>query len=312
MSEPKVIALCGSRFALPALQQLVFFKQLKVVAIPENCEEMIENTKLVLTGTGIPVMVLQKKTFEKKITEAIKTHEVDTGLILSFSYKIPPSVYQLPLKGFYNVHPGLLPAYRGADPVFQQIRNKEKNAGVTIHKVDHDFDTGPVVISEMIRLNPEDTYGILNEKLSYTAAKLTGTLLKLLSFDITIPSRTQDESKAVYYRKQVAADVSINWQVMDAATIIALVNACNPWNKGAVTKLNNKVIRILEASCTDWPQMPEKIPGTIIAIDDRGLVVAALNNQAVFVQLIYIDEGFLLAKRLKQFGVMPGVRLGLV
>ena len=56
----------------------------------------------------------------------------------------------------------------GPDPVFHQIRNKEKNAGVTIHKVDDDFDTGPVVINEMIRLDPADTHGTLNERLSYT------------------------------------------------------------------------------------------------------------------------------------------------
>ena len=310
MSEPRVIALCSSHFALPVLQQLAFFKQLAVVAIPEDAEEMIDNTKMVLTGIGIPVLAVSKKTFVKKITEVINIHAVDTGLILSFPYKIPSSLYTLPVKGFYNIHPGLLPAYRGPDPVFQQIRNKEKYAGVTIHKLDDDFNTGPVVVSEKIRLEPDDTYGILNEKLSYTAAKLTGNLLKLLSFDIAIPSRPQDEAKARHYQKQMDADVSINWQVMNAAAIIALINAGNPWNKGAITKLNNKIIRVMEATCIEAPAPTPQPPGTIIAIDERGLVVAAINNQAVCVQLIYIDEGFLLAKRLTQFGVMPGARFG--
>lgn len=312
MSEPRVIALCGNRFALPALQQLAFLKQLVAVAIPEQFEEMIENTKMILTGANIPVVELPQKTWIKKITEAIKTHTVDTGLMLTFPYRIPSSLYKLPAKGFYNVHPGLLPAYRGPDPIFQQIRNKEKNAGVTIHKLDDDINTGPVVVSEKVGLDPDDTYGILSEKLSYTAAKLTGTLLKLLSFDLEIPSRPQDESKAKHYQKQVDRDVCINWQVMDASTIIALINACNPWNKGAITKLNNKIIRVMEAYCTDLAATPAQIPGTIIAIDERGLIVAALNNQSVCVQLIYIDEGFLLAQRLKQFGVMPGAKFGLV
>lgn len=307
MSEPRVIALCGSRFALPALQQLAFFKQLAAVAIPEECEEMIENTKLVLTGAGVPVVEVSKKNFEKKITQAINIHSIDTGLMLTFPYKIPPSIYKLPANSFYNVHPGMLPAYRGPDPVFQQIRNKEKYAAVTIHKVDEDFNTGAVVVSEQIKLEPDDTHGILYEKLSFTAAKLTGTLLKLLSFDIAVPSRPQDEAKARYYQKQVGSDVSINWQVMDAPTIIAVINASNPWNKGAITKLNNKIIWLMEAVCIEGIDMPAP-PGTIITIDERGLVVAALNNQSVCIQIIYIDEGFLLAKRLKQFGVVPGTR----
>jgi hypothetical protein len=56
MSEPRVIVLCGSRFALPALQQLAFFKQLAAVALPADAEEMIDNTKLVLTGAGVPLI----------------------------------------------------------------------------------------------------------------------------------------------------------------------------------------------------------------------------------------------------------------
>ena len=312
MSEPRVIVLCSSRLALPSIQQLAFFKQLAVVVIPVEYKEMIRDTRTVLTGMGIPVLPLPEKTWKKKITEAIRTHAVDTGLMLSFSYKLPVALYQLTTRGFYNVHPGPLPAYRGPDPVFQQIRNKEKTAEVTVHKVDKDYNTGPVVVSEKIKLHPDDTYGMLNEKLSYTAARLTGTLLKLLSFDLAIPSRAQDESKAIYYKKQVAADVSINWRVMDADSIIALINAGNPWNKGAFTRLKNKIIRFMEAFIAEWPEQELPAAGTIMAIDERGLLVAALNNKVVCVQLIYTDEGFLMAKRLKQFGVMPGNRFDMI
>jgi hypothetical protein len=67
----------------------------------------------------------------------------------------------------------------------------------------------------------------------------------------------------------------------------------------------------MEAVCIDGTDGPSA-PGTIITIDERGLVVAAINNQSVCIQVIYIEEGFLLAKRLKQFGVLPGARFGLV
>lgn len=304
--------LCSTRFALPALREFAFFNILAAVAIPRYCDEMIENIDGILTGTGIPVIELDKETFADRLREAIEENDVNLGLVMTFPYKIPSAVYELPSKGFYNIHSGPLPQYRGADPVFQQIINREKHAGVTIHKLDGGIDTGPLVMSEMLKIDPSDTYGLLTTKLAKLAAKLTGTLTKLLSLELAIATRPQDESKAVYYQKQVASDVSINWQVMEAAAIIALINACNPWNKGAITKFNNKMIRLLEASYIDWLQTPEQIPGTIITIDDRGLVVAALNNQAVCVQLIHIDEGFLLANRLKQFGVVPGARFSIV
>lgn len=61
----------------------------------------------------------------------------------------------------------------------------------------------------------------------------------------------------------------------------------------------------------DWPEKYEHIHRTIIIFDESEWLVATLDNQAIAVQLVYIDEGLLLAKRLKQFGVVPGARLGL-
>jgi hypothetical protein len=62
----------------------------------------------------------------------------------------------------------------------------------------------------------------------------------------------------------------------------------------------------------DWPEKYEHIPRTIKIFDESEWLVATLNNQAIAVQLVYTDEGFLLAKRLKQFAVVPGASLGLV
>lgn len=307
MAEPRILLLCSSRFAVLSMQSMIFFKQLAVVCVPSHCDEMIEGTKQLLKDTGVPLVILRRNSFEKKLIELIGKYKIDTGMIITFSFKLPASVYKLPANGFYNIHPGPLPQYRGMDPVFQMIRKREKNAGVTLHKVDSDFDTGPVVINEMIRLDPNDTHGMLNEKLAMVAAKLTGVLIKLLGLGIEIPLKVQDESKAVYYKKHGQADVCINWHVMEARSVIALINACNPWNKGAITKLNGKIIRLMEAA---WIESPgtEQLPGTILGIDDRGIIISSLNNEAVLASLIYMDEGFLLGKRLLQWGFRPGAR----
>jgi len=110
---------------LPAIRELAFFNMLAAVAVPRYCDEMIENVDVVLTGTGIPVIELDKETFTDRVLEAIEENEVNLALVMTFPYKIPSSVYKLPAKGFYNIHPGPLPQYRGHDPVFQQLKNKE-------------------------------------------------------------------------------------------------------------------------------------------------------------------------------------------
>ncbi len=192
MGNIKIILLCSTRFALPAIRELAFFNILAAVAIPRHCDEMIENIDIVLTGTGIPVIELNKETFADRIREAIEENEVNLGLVMTFPYKIPSSVYDVPSKGFYNIHPGPLPQYRGNNPVFQQLKNKEKHAGVTVHKLDEEINTGPLVMNEMLKIDPSDTYDLLTTKLANLAAKLTGIVVKLVSFDIPIPSRPQN------------------------------------------------------------------------------------------------------------------------
>jgi methionyl-tRNA formyltransferase len=308
MSETKIILLCGSRFAMPVMQELVFFKQLAVVAVPRDNDEIKEYVNFVLTGTGIPVLELEKSSFVKQLTDAIRDHEVDLGLMMTFGYILPASVYELPAKGFFNVHPGPLPGYRGADPVFQQIINKEQQAGVTIHKLAEGLDTGPVVLQQMMRIETSDSYGIVVSKLAQLAAGMVRVLLKLATYGLTIPSRAQDESKAAYFKKQKPADITIDWEDMDADTIIALINACNPWNKGAVTKINRQIIRLLEAEKLTENSSSQKTAGHIISIDESGMIISTINNQAIRVSLIYTEEGFFSSLRMQRPGLMPGGR----
>jgi methionyl-tRNA formyltransferase len=304
--QTKILFLCSSRFAIAVLQELAFTQRIAAVVIPAHCDEMIEHVTAVLNGTNIPIIKVTRETVEKELIKTINKYEVNVGIIMTFSFLIPKAVYALPAKGFFNIHPGPLPQYRGADPIFQQLKNREKNAGVTIHKVDGRFDTGAVVIKELIKIDDTDTYGILTSKLSQVATRLTRTLTKMISFDFAVPAKEQDEATATYYKKQSSSDVIINWTMMDADTIVALINACNPWNKGAITRLNNKIIRLLEAEKLPFDNTINATAGAIISINDNGLRIATNDNETINIAIIYIDEGFITAKRLTKLKLLQG------
>lgn len=308
MNDIKVILLCSSRFAFPAMHELLFSGRLCAVAIPEQCDEMLEQTVTLLKNTGVPVLALQKNNFAEKLLHAITQYGIDLGLVMSFSFRIPEQVYATAPCGFFNLHPGPLPSYRGADPVFHQIKNRDNRAAVTLHKLDAQYDTGDIVAMEMIPLHPADTHGILTTRLSVVAARLVGVLLKLILFKAQVPGRKQDEARAMYYKKQTAADITINWQTMDAASIVALINACNPWNKGAVTKIQNTMVRFLLAEPKENNGTKEVLPGTILSFENSHMTVAAFNNSCIEVKLIYIDEGFLPPAQLRFKGILPGMR----
>lgn len=304
----KILLLCCSRFAFPAMQQLAYFNQLGAVLIPAHLEEMIEQTKDLLKSTGIPVITSTKNEFEEKACSAINQYQVNLGLVLTFSFIIPSKVFSLPMKGFFNVHPGPLPAYRGADPIFHQVKNREKYAGVAIHKVDDGADSGDIVLQERIPLHADDTYGLLSEKLAALAVKLTGTLVNVLSMGFPAPAKPQDESKAHYYPKQSNKELAIDWHTQDADSIIALINACNPHNKGAATKINAKLIRLLQSENIPYDHDEPQPPGTILYLDDEYMDIAVIGGQALRVRFIYVEEGFLTPDTLRKLGLAPGMR----
>lgn len=308
MTTLKVLLLCSTRFALPAMRDLLYSGSLAAVVIPEHGEEMIEEVRSLLNAPGISVIAVNKENNSSELKKAIKKYDAALVMMLTYPFKISKEIYSLPLNGFFNFHPGPLPEYRGPDPVFQQVLRREAFAGVTVHRVDEGMDTGPVVIKEMLRTDPADTYGILNNKLAELAAKLAGILLKMAALDLPIPSKPQDESKARYFKRQTSADIVIRWDTMDAESIIGLIHACNPWNKGAVTSVNNKIIRLLDAEKTGSKNTEEKLPGTVIAADAESLTVAAINGECIRIGYVYIDEGFMKAGRLTAIGVNRGSR----
>jgi methionyl-tRNA formyltransferase len=308
MSELKIILLCSNRFALPAMHQLLFFNQLKAVAIPSQCEELLIQAQHALGGSGVPVIIINKEDVAQQLEQSISQYDINIGLIMTFGYKLPSSVFLLPAKGFYNVHPGLLPEYRGPDPIFQQIKNKEKFAGITIHKLDEGIDTGPILIKERIPLEVTDTHGLLTTKLSDAAAVQVNILMKLIGFNVPLHAKEQDKKIAKYYERQTAWDVTIHWEDMDASAIIALINACNPWNKGAVAKINNRVIRLLNAGKIMENTSTIKEAGYIISFSEEGILVSTIHNEVILITTMYVDEGFLTANHLKRLGVQTGSR----
>ena len=310
MSEIKAILLCGSNIAIPVIRDMLFNQQIAAVVIPQHCTDFVTQIQQLLKNSGIPIVLVNRQNVTDLLQQTIQKYKPVLGLVFTFSFKIAAVVYTMPEQGFFNVHPGPLPAYRGPDPIFQQILNKEPYAGISIHKLDDCLDTGPLVLSDKIHLASTDTYGMLTKKLGQLATGMTGTLMKMAGFGSQIPCRKQDHSKARFYKRQSATDITINWQTMDAASVIALINACNPWNKGAVTALNNNIIRLLVAHAEDVLPASTEAAGTILSFDDNGMKVATVAGQAIVVRMIYTDEGFLMANRLQDFGVIPGAMLG--
>lgn len=306
MSDIKILLLCNNKIAFPALRELLFYKQVAAIIIPSANKEVIASAKELTENLQVEVITADRKNFSQKIKDAVVAYKPAAALVMTFPYIITPELITLLPKGFINFHYGRLPEYRGPEPIFAQVKNREMKPGLAVHVVTDGVDCGPVIVSETVSFSEDDTYGMLRNKLAGAGAKVVSTVMKILSFGSIVPATPQDESKATYYQKPSAADLMIDWQTMDSAAIKALVNACNPWNKGCGTRLHEQVIGITEVEIRSAGELKEK-PGTIVMLDnEKGLGVFTCDNKVIKVNIIYTEEGFKTGSRLTETGIKAG------
>ena len=304
MEQVSFIVLCNDRIAIPALRLLDFHRQLKAVVVPARNREFAEELKEVL-DPGL-ITQIKKSNWKQEVEKLFLERKPVAGLLMTFPWRLEKELLAIPGRGFMNFHYGLLPAYRGSDPLFFQLRNEEPFAGLCIHKVGEEMDRGEIVMEEKIQLKEGTTYGWLKSRLSILGASMAGKLSEIMSFSERLPGRKQNEAEAHWYAKPLVNDVLIKWQELKAQSIIALINACNPWNKGAGTMINGLGIRILEAEVSENAVPENMAAGKIVLLNSGTVEVATLDGKLIRLKIIYTPEGFMSASRLGEYGIKQG------
>lgn len=306
MSDTKILVLCNNRLAVPAIQELHFFGHLSAVIIPAINKDVIASVEEILQQHPVPLIKVNKKNFEAETLRYIRENNPQAGMVMTFPYKLSEEVFTAMPRGFYNFHYGPLPQYRGPEPIFAQLKNGESRAGLNVHLIDELIDGGPIVMEEKIIIEPADTYGMVQTKLSYLGAKLAGLLIRTLEYSSFVPSRRQDEAKASYYHRPTLKDVFINWKEMNSSEILSLVKACNPWNKGAGTRIKNFTISLLEVEITEKEITENITPGTIVCLNSTGLFISTKDGRLIKASIFYCPEGFMSGEKLMNFGIKVG------
>ena len=164
-------------------------------------------------------------------------------------------------KKLFNIHPGSLPKYRGASPIFWQMKNGEATLGLTIHFINERYDAGEIVWSREINNEAHFSFGMVEYIFSNLLIEGVNHILSHGIDSLFTTGVKQNENDAVTYKKPTLKDVLINWQTMQANEVVNLVRACNPWNKGAIAVYNGMEVKVIDAELSDVET--EKMPGTI-------------------------------------------------
>lgn len=177
----------------------------------------------------------------------------EVGVLASFGVIIPSEILNFPRMGILNVHPSLLPKYRGATPVPSAILAGEKQTGVTIIKLDKEVDHGPIVAQTKEEVRPGDTARSLLERLFAIGAKMLIPILPNF-VEGKIELCEQDHSMATFTKRFSRENGQINWQ-KSPEYLERFIRAMFPW-PGAFTYItlntkhltqNTRRLKILKA-----------------------------------------------------------------
>jgi len=181
---------------------------------------------------------------EAAVVAELASFQPDFIVVAAYGQILPQSVLDIPRYGCLNIHPSLLPRFRGAAPVAAAILAGDEFTGVSIMLMDSGLDTGPVLARAQIPISPQDTTGSLTDKLSRVAAQLLQEVLVYRAKGEITP-QLQNEAEATYSSELTKKDGEIDWH-QPAIDIWRRVRAFQPW-PGCYTTWQGKRLEIIEA-----------------------------------------------------------------
>lgn len=310
MTAFRIGVLCNNRMALQAIGQLLFTKMLYTVVVPFNNTDLLQECRQLLAGSGVGVTAVEQSQLTDTFRGWASAGSVQAVFLMTFPWRIPGKALEVFPERVFNFHYGLLPEMRGADPVFESIRQQKQETGITVHVATARLDKGPVVHQRRLALDKDMTHGMLCTKLGALGAQMCAeNWLRLLASGQSPPAAAQQEDNAAYYGRPQLKDVVINWNSMDSKMVHALVRACNPWNKGAYAAVKGWNMRICGFSFTGKDSTAGTLPGTITKADaSEGIEIACNDGKTLRVDTFYTDEGIFDGKKLAQLGLCAGDR----
>ena len=222
--------------------------------------------KQVAVELGLPV--LQPETLrDENVVAELRALRPEAGVVAAYGEILRRVVLEIPPLGYLNIHPSLLPLYRGPSPVTAAILAGDSMTGVSVMLLERAMDSGPILAQASVPIEPLARTGSLTEQLFELGSDLLAGVLPLYAAGELQP-QPQDHERATITRMLAREDGRVDW-TLPAAAIERAVRAYDPW-PGAWTIANGQSVKILRASVE--AQTGPEPPGTVL--DTPGLVVA--------------------------------------
>ena len=294
MDHLRIIFMGTPEFAVPSLEKLVDggYNIIAVITAPDKPSgrgmQMNESAvKKYASSKGLKILQPEKLKNPDFINELKELH-ADLQVVVAFRM-LPEIVWNMPPMGTINLHGSLLPQYRGAAPINWAIINGEKQTGVTTFKLQHEIDTGDILLQEKISIGEEENAGQLHDRMMMIGAEL---LLETVNELVNNTLREVAQSHASHITpgtlhhapKIFNEDCKIKWQ-KSVDEIYNLVRGLAPY-PGAFTFLQGKKIKVF-SSKKEYSNTT-KNPGELIT-DNKTFLKFTCNNGYIHVMELQLE-----------------------
>ena len=265
----RVVFMGTPEFAVPSLGHLIL-NQYQIAAVYTQPDKPAGRGRSLVP----PPVKRAALTWELPVVQpvSLKRSEVvaqladfhpDVIVVAAFGQILPQSVLDIPRYGCINIHPSLLPRFRGASPVAAAILAGEEFTGVSIMLLDRGLDTGPVLTRAAVPISLQDNTGSLTDKLSQVAARLLPEVLVHWVRGEIAP-QPQNEAEVTYCGQFTKEEGEIDWN-LPAIDIWRRVRAFNPW-PGCYTRWKGRQLKVIEA--VPLPEGGAFEAGRAVALDE--------------------------------------------
>lgn len=260
----KIVFFGTSNIALPVLERLARENEIAAVVTQPDAptgrkQEMSESPVSVL-ATELKVKMLKPATVKNNTLLRLELMNInaDVFIVVSYGKIIPSDILSIPPHGVLNIHPSLLPKYRGATPIRGPLLKGDFLTGTSIMVMDEEMDHGPILAQEKVSIDPSDNYISLEQRLARASAELISRVLPEYILGKLQPT-PQNHEKATYTTILKKEDGRIDW-TKTAQQIYNQFRAYYPW-PGIWTTWNRKKLKITD--CRPTSGISQNVPGTI-------------------------------------------------
>lgn len=274
---PKLVFFGSSDLSVAILDELEQLKMAPVAVVTQPDRPQGRRAKLAATPVKDWAYARDIQVFDAQAEDPEQFYrnlseiKADAFLTAAYGEYLPKKVLNLPEKGSLNVHPSLLPKYRGASPVQTAIIEGESISGVTLMLMDEKMDSGPILAQREVTIPENITSGEMMDVMADESRYLIRTALPQY-FAGELEARAQDDSEATYSRTFTREDGRVDFS-KSAQEIHNQIRGLTPW-PGVFAYMNGRRVKLHSSILSnEKPECDDLTPGSIFCRDERFFVL---------------------------------------